>query len=213
LAGDGVIAANVAAGVKRPAVSPVGVTRDPGRDHVALVVGWCRTRQAGDYGAVVELMARWALRVGEVTALRGRDVAVDSSGAVVLTIKGKGGRPATVRIPPGDPLAARVLQSVAALGLRTLDAPLWQAQQGGKVTTTKVREVLARACHYLQIPTVTPHQLRVFAITASLDAGHNIDDVSTFARHAHVNTTRRYDRNPQRRVDAVAETVTRTLAH
>lgn len=156
-----------------------------------------------------ELMARWGLRIDEVVGLTPSSLVVDSSGALVLTIIGKGRKPAPVRVPAGDELARRLL--IAAERGRARGV-LLTGRDGGATTADTVRQALNRACKTLGItPAVRPHQLRVMAITAALDAGHNIDDVATFARHADVRTTRRYDRNPMRRYDAVAATVTGVL--
>lgn len=190
---------NPAARVVRPPKPDTGTTPCPATPDLLAALDWIEAHEGNDTAIAVLLCARYALRVGEVAGLRTRDVTVDSSGVTVLTVRIKGGRTATVRV--GGDLGARVASLAHGRVGRLLRSV------AGPINVRGIARALERASAMLKIPHLSPHQLRVHAITAALDAGHHPNDVARFARHRNVASTLRYDRNPDRNADAIADTI------
>lgn len=200
----GVTAGNPARHVKRPPVSGEGVTRAPAPADVVKVLEWVDENEAVGIAIGVQLAARYALRVGELAALHVDDVLSDSAGRCLLRVRVKGGGRATVHV--GEPLRTRLLRYIEGRSA----GPLLQVGTAG-ITARMVARALERAERATGVPHIHPHMLRVHAITVALDAGHSLEAVAHFARHAKVDTTRRYDRNPGRRDDEIAADIAATL--
>lgn len=173
--------------VKRPSVPNVSTTP------------WLSTRQFSDLldkaeemggytAATVLILGIDGLRISELL-----DANVEQVGMVnhhyVLNITRKGGKPATVPLPPRAHYALH-----GALGGRAA-GPLILNRWGRRSTRECVQRVLDRVRKEAGITTrITPHGMRHSSITALLNAGVPIRDVQKFAGHASVDTTSRYDR-------------------
>jgi integrase/recombinase XerD len=139
--------------------------------------------------ALVSLMAMLGLRVSEACGVKIEDFAGTERGHRVLTLVGKGGKPATMPLP--IPL------------LRTLDAAAGD-RTSGYLILRRDGQVMDRRTAYRRIQSlakkaglpegVHPHSLRHGAITAALDAGVPLRDAQVFARHSDPRITTRYDR-------------------
>ena len=190
------IAANPAAAVRRPAVDPdhtatVGLDRDQARAFLAAADadrGPARLRTA----ATARLLLHIGLRVDELAAADVADLGHDR-GHRVLTVTRKGGRRATVVLPPAT--AAAVDAYLAAREDET--GPLLATASGGRLDQAALWKLVRRLARAAGIPSwerLSPHSLRHTAITLALDAGAHLRDVQDFAGHRDPRTTRRYDR-------------------
>lgn len=139
--------------------------------------------------ALVVLLAMCGLRVSEacniqIEDFRGREL----QGHRVLSIIGKGNKPATIPLPPAVFLAVD-----RAAGGRT-SGPLLLSATGNQLdrrTANRWVKSLAKKAGITK--RVYPHLLRNSYVTNSLDAGVPLRDVQTGARHEDPRTTYRYD--------------------
>ena len=139
--------------------------------------------------ALVSLMGLLGLRVSEACSVRIEDFQDVERGHRVLRMVGKGGKPATIPLPPP---VARALDACAA---ERTSGYLLTTSTGKRLTrhdAFRWIRTLARQCG---LPAgVHPHTLRHAAITAALDAGAPLRDAQVFARHSDPRVTTRYDR-------------------
>lgn len=140
---------------------------------------------------MLELMYRAGLRVGEVVALRVRDVDVKAGTARVFDGKGGDG----TAYFDGEligPLLERWRDERRRLGVAR-DAPLFCTLTGGEVSTRYVQQMVGRMKRRAEISSVcTPHVLRHTFATELLDEGFNIREVQNALRHADLSTTMIY---------------------
>jgi integrase/recombinase XerD len=197
------LAANPAAAVRRPAVDPdhtatVGLDRDQARAFLAAADadrGPARLRTA----AAARLLLHIGLRVDELAAADVADLGHDR-GHRVLTVTRKGGRRATVVLPPATAAALDAYltdRSGRTTGGRLADGPLLATASGGRLDQAALWRLVRRLARAAGIPSwarLSPHSLRHTAITLALDAGAHLRDVQDFAGHRDPRTTRRYDR-------------------
>ena len=139
--------------------------------------------------ALIAMLAILGLRVSEACNVHIEDFADVERGHKVLRLIGKGGKPATIPLPPP------VYQSLQrAAGDRT----------HGQLLERRDGEPLDRRTAYWWVKRIGraagvdhrlhPHALRHSAITAALDAGATLRDAQVFARHSDPRITQRYDR-------------------
>lgn len=195
------LAANPAAAVRRPAVDPdhtatVGLDRDQARAFLAAADadrGPARLRTA----ATARLLLHIGLRVDELAAADVADLGHDR-GHRVLTVTRKGGRRATVVLPPATAAAVDVyLAARAGEAGEPARGPLLTTAGGGRLDQAALWKLVRRLARAAGIPSwarLSPHSLRHTAITLALDAGAHLRDVQDFAGHRDPRTTRRYDR-------------------
>jgi integrase/recombinase XerD len=196
------LAANPAAAVRRPRVDPdhtttVGLDRAQARAflHAADTdPGPARLRTA----ATARLLLHLGLRVDELAAADLADLGHDR-GHRVLTVTRKGGRRATVVLPPATAAALDTYLTDRAHHRpdHPLDGPLPATAGGGRLDQSALCKLVHRLARAAAIPSwqaLTPHSLRHTAITLALDAGAALRDVQDFAGHRDPRTTRRYDR-------------------
>jgi site-specific recombinase XerD len=194
------LAANPAAPVRRPVVDPdhtatVGLDRDQARAFIAAADadrGPARLRTA----AVARLLLHLGLRVDELAAADVTDLGHDR-GHRVLTVTRKGGRRATVVLPPATAAAVDAYLADRVSGGGPADGPLLATASGGRLDQAALWKLVRRLARTAGIPSwerLSPHSLRHTAITLALDAGAHLRDVQDFAGHRDPRTTRRYDR-------------------
>lgn len=186
---DGRIAADPTVMVRRPKVfyDDNRLTRLSSHDIEKLLLH-AQTRSM-QHTALVALLGLLGLRVSEAVGVRIEDYAGYERGHRVLHLVGKGGKPATIPLPP---LVFRILD--AAAGDRR-EGPLLTTRTGRQMTRHDAYrriEVLGRQCG---LGHVHPHQLRHAAATVALDAGASVRDVQAFGRWADPRMVDRYDRN------------------
>ena len=198
-----VLTANPAASVRRPKVdadhtTTVGLDRDQARALLAAAdadQGPARLRTA----AATRLLLHLGLRVDELAAADVADLGHDR-GHRVLAVVRKGGRRATVAIPPatGAALDAYLASRPPGPDGGAPAGPLLATAGGARLDQSalcKLVRRLARAAAIPQWQELSPHSLRHTAITLALDAGAPLRDVQDYAGHRDPRTTRRYDRS------------------
>lgn len=161
------------------------------RNDLGAMIQASRVRGADD-AALITLLALLGLRVSEACNVQIEDFAGYERGHRVLKLIGKGGKPATIPLPPA---VFRVLDACAG---DRVGGPLIRKRDGQPMTRNAARrrvEAVARAAGITQH--VYPHMLRHGYVTAALDAGVPLRDVQIGARHADPRTTTRYDRARQ----------------
>ncbi|MEZ5377162.1 MAG: tyrosine-type recombinase/integrase [Acidimicrobiales bacterium] len=182
---EGVLDINPAGRVKRPKVGEGHVELTPGldRDQARALLACAAAHGPRDH-LLVLLLLTVGLRISEALSLDLDDIE-EHRGHQSVLIRGKGGTENRVTLPP---LAYSVARQIGDTGpMLHRDGVRWNRDQANRALTRLAR----RACLGRH---VTPHMLRVTAITEALEADIPLRDVQDFARHADPRTTRRYDR-------------------
>lgn len=138
---------------------------------------------------MLELMYRAGLRVGEVCALRPRDV--DLAAGTIRVTNGKGGDGTAYF----DAESLRVLLEQWKAARRQLPKSdyLFCTLKGGQVGVRHVQQMIKRRACKAGIETrVTPHMLRHSFGTELLGEGFNLREVQEAMRHADIGTTQIY---------------------
>lgn len=186
----GTLPANPAAGVRRPKTGEGYVTLTPGLDREELSRLLAAATDPRDRALVV-LLAVQGLRVSEALGL---DLGASERvrGHETVVVKGKGGREDRIPLPP---VVVSALADLAEAEGRK-EGPAFLGQDGEPLSRYGVSRALARLGKRAGLSrTLTPHMLRVTAVTMALDAGVSLRDVQDLARHSDPKTTRRYDRD------------------
>ena len=149
-------------------------------------------------------------RIGAVLALRCGDLA-DSA----LRLREKGGKQRI--IPVRADLHGWLLAWVAAAGIASADAPLFQGVAGGRgvgtatgrgLSSNAARSQLKRRLRSAGLPgNLRPHSFRVLVVTDLLDQGVPLEDVQTLVGHSQPQTTALYDRRERRIARSVVERI------
>lgn len=199
---EGLVAAPVAQAV--PAVANrrgCGLPRGLPPAVVAGLLASCdRRRRIGrrDY-AMLMLLARLGLRVGEVAAMSLDDI---SWRAGELTVHGKGGREDRLPLPcdVGAALVAwlrmRPPAATRAVFLRA-SAPI------GALSPRGVAWAVYNACDRSGVPRAGAHRLRHSLATQMVAAGSSLTEVGQVLRHADVATTAIYAKVDHSALDAL----------
>ena len=149
-------------------------------------------------------------RIDAALALRRGDLA-DSA----LRLREKGGKQ---RINPvRADLHGWLLAWVAAAGIASADAPLFQGVAGGRgvgtatgrwLSSNAARSQLKRRLRAAGLPgNLRPHSFRVLVVTDLLDQGVPLEDVQTLVGHSQPQTTALYDRREPRIARSVVERI------
>jgi site-specific recombinase XerD len=140
---------------------------------------------------ILELMYRGGLRVGEVLALRVRDV--DVKRGTVRVLDGKGGDgTAYFDTTAIAPLLEEWKRERRRLGAGS-GAPLFCTLKGGAVSVRYVEQMVGRMARRAGVTSrCTPHVLRHTFATELLDEQFTIRQVQEALRHADVSTTMVY---------------------
>lgn len=160
--------------------------------EVAAIIGACsaRSRTGIRNRALLTLLYRSGLRVGEITALKPSDVNMTAHSIRVLDPKT--GRPQTRGYhSSADDALARWLDTRRGLGLR--NGHLFCTLDGGKVHDQYLRNLLHRLASQAGVDKrVTPHQLRhTFAVELE-QAGKPVTVISKLLGHSSIAVTARY---------------------
>ncbi|HZN70265.1 MAG TPA: site-specific integrase [Micromonosporaceae bacterium] len=189
---EGLTAGDLAAAV--PSVASwrgASLPRGVDAKQVTQLLGSCdRRTSAGrrDF-AVLTLLARLGLRIGEVAALRVGDV---DWRAGEITIRGKADRHERLPLPHdvGEALAGYLLRGrphrAGAHLFVQVRAPY------GPVTRNSVGEIVARAAHRAGLPRLGAHRLRHTVATDLLRAGAPLAEIAGVLRHRSTATTAIY---------------------
>ncbi len=145
-------------------------------------------RQDGPHShALVALLGMIGLRVGEVCWISVTDLR-EQSGYELLSIIGKGNKPAVI------PLPNPVLRAVREAAAERSCGPLLLNRHGQRFRRASVADRITRLAATAGLTTpVSPHGLRRTFCTAGLIAGVPLRDMQYAMRHADPRTTTRYD--------------------
>ncbi|WP_345061250.1 tyrosine-type recombinase/integrase [Leifsonia kafniensis] len=137
----------------------------------------------GQLGAIVEVMLGTSARIGEVLAIRRRDIDITSpvpSIRLAGTIVSRNGEPTFRQDHPKTARSSRVValptftsdavrRRLATAGSMGLDSLLFQSRDGTPLTTANVRRQLRQVLDGAGITGVTPHMFRRTVATAVND--------------------------------------------
>lgn len=173
--------------VRRPKVSVESTTLGLDRAELGSLLYTAERARPNEY-ALVALLGLNGLRVSEACSAQITDLSTQR-GHRTLSIVGKGNKPALL------PLAPRTARAVdLAVGDRH-SGPIILDSRGKPCARHSAAWIIEKLARRAQIAKhITPHSLRHSFITAALDAGVPLRDVSIAARHADPRTTTRYDR-------------------
>lgn len=176
--------------VQMPKVSDESTTIGLSRIQFALLLQ--ASQRHVMYHALLCLLSYNALRISEALAIDIEEMAV-GRGHRLVKVRGKGGKVTM------EPLAPPTWYAVdRAVGERT-SGPLIISKLGIRMTRHNAYKAIRRLGEEARLSVRThPHQLRHVGVTASLDAGVDVRDTQSFARHSKAETTIRYDRNRAR---------------
>jgi len=137
--------------------------------------------------ALVALLGMIGLRVGEVCRISVTDLR-EQAGYELLSIIGKGNKPAVI------PLPIPVLRAVREAAAGRNCGPLLLNRHGERFRRASVADRITRLAATAGLTTpVSPHGLRRTFCTAGLIAGVPLRDMQYAMRHADARTTTRYD--------------------
>ncbi len=151
-------------------------------DQVAMLLASCdRGRASGqrDY-AVLMLLCRLGLRIGEVTALELDDI--DWRGGQLL-IRGKGRRRDVLPLPVdvGEALVDYLRHARPSCPSRNVIMTARAPRQA--VSTSAVQQIVYGACARAGLPPISPHRLRHTVATELLRVGASLTEVGQVLRH------------------------------
>lgn len=164
-----------------------------------------------DY-AMVSLMLRCGLRREEVHKLNIGNFKMKSHHHVIDIEKGKGGKPATVKLPPdvwgyideymqalqkSYPRQDARLEAPLFISFRKGDQPSMQEDNTGKLVERRIDikgiEIVVKALgEAIGVPKLTPHGLRATFITLAMEHDATLEQTQYAARHKDPRTTERY---------------------
>jgi len=172
--------------LRRPASTPNALTPAEVNAIRTAIALWEAGRSIsgpkpdGQLGAIVEVMLGTSARIGEVLAIRRRDI--DIAGAppsirISGTIVSHRGEPTIRQDHPKTPRSRRtvaipsftaeaVRRRLSVLGDRSPDALLFCSREGTPLTTNNVRRQLRHVLELAGITGVTPHMFRRTVATA-----------------------------------------------
>jgi integrase len=164
--------------------------------------------------AVLGVLAYTAVRAGAVSRLRRGDLR-EEDGQWTLHFIEKRGR--LLDIPVRQDLLQILFQYLEAAGLRDAadETPFFRAAQGRTQALTRkpfhandISRMMRRRLKDAGLPLhLSPHSLRVTAITDLLEQGVSLYNVQHLAGHADPRTTALYDRNPHNVAQAVVDKI------
>jgi integrase/recombinase XerD len=188
---DGTIEKSPATHIRRPKVWQDDV-KTLGLDRMELgsLLQVARAHPDPTRWALVALMGMLGLRVSEACNVQIEDwLNREERGHRVLTLVGKGNKPATI------PLPVQVTRALEAAAAGRTQGPLLRRQNGEQLDRRTadrwVKSLAKRAGIHKRL---SPHSLRHAYVTNALDAGVPLRDVQYGARHSDPRTTVRYDR-------------------
>ena len=155
--------------------------------------------------ALLALMAKAGLRVGEVVALELADIELNARSGWATVRMGKGNK--TRRVP----LNSDVRQALQAYLAVRPDVPakaLFFSRTGTPLSARDVQRLVAELARRAGIPgRVTPHTLRHTFATRALEKGADVAAVAAILGHESIATTSRYLHPSEARLAEVVEGV------
>lgn len=187
LEAEDIIVKSPARHVRRPKVPTESTTLGLDRAELGSLLYTAERARPNEY-ALICLLGLNGLRVSEACSAQITDLATQR-GHRTLDIIGKGSKAALLPLAPRTARAVDLAVGERHTGPIILDS---RGQPCARHSAAWIVEKLARRARIAKH--ITPHSLRHSFITAALDAGVPLRDVSIAARHADPRTTTRYDR-------------------
>jgi integrase/recombinase XerD len=159
--------------------------------------------------AILMLLSRLGLRIGEVAALRLDDF---DWRAGELVVSGKGSRQERLPLPVdvGEAIAAWLQDGRPDCQSRSVFTRARAPHDG--LHLSSLNSVVHRACKRAGLPEVGPHRLRHTAATQMLRAGSSLRDVGQVLRHRSSEVTSIYAKVDRRALDALVQPWPRAVA-
>lgn len=145
--------------------------------------------------AVISLLYGLGLRRAEVVLL---DLADYKEAEGHLVVSGKGNKERMVPVTGGTSEALTDWLTVRGLQSGPLFVGVGNRNQGGRLTTQAIYNMLRTRVKEAQITALSPHDFRRTFVGELLDAGADIVTVQKLVGHADPATTARYDRRGER---------------
>jgi site-specific recombinase XerD len=170
-----------------------------------LLAGPDRSKADGarDY-AIMLVMARMSLRVGEVASLKSSSITW-SHGRSIIKFKVKGGRERTLPLPADvksaiDEYLKLDRQRRKILNTGGVEAWLFQPHTNARtlvynkpLSTRMIGKIVKKYADYAGLGHLSPHDLRRTAITRALDLGESIREVQMMSGHKDIRSLMKYD--------------------
>jgi site-specific recombinase XerD len=172
--------------MQRPPVRVVSVLELERLFAAAEGDGWMNKRDT----AILALMAKAGLRVGEVVALELGDIELGAKSGWVTVRMGKGNKTRRVPLSSG---VCRALRAYLAVRPASGTSVLFLSRSGNPLSARDVRRVVVRLARRAGIEgRVTPHVLRHTFATRVLEMGADLATVAAILGHESIATTSRY---------------------
>jgi integrase/recombinase XerC len=172
--------------MQRPPVRVVSVLELERLFAAAEGDGWMNKRDT----AILALMAKAGLRVGEVVALELGDIELGAKSGWVTVRMGKGNKTRRVPLSSG---VCRALRAYLAVRPVSGASVLFLSRSGNPLSARDVRRVVVRLARRAGIEgRVTPHVLRHTFATRVLEMGADLATVAAILGHESIATTSRY---------------------
>jgi integrase/recombinase XerC len=172
--------------MQRPPVRVVSVLELEQLFAAAEGDGWMNKRDT----AILALMAKAGLRVGEVVALELGDIELGAKSGWVTVRMGKGNKTRRVPLSSG---VCRALRAYLAVRPVSGASVLFLSRSGNPLSARDVRRVVVRLARRAGIEgRVTPHVLRHTFATRVLEMGADLATVAAILGHESIATTSRY---------------------
>ena len=140
--------------------------------------------------AIIALLARAGLRLGEITALTLQDITLRPRSGFVLVRQGKGRKQRRV---PLSAESRRALADYLAKRPKSSSNALFISKRGGALSRRSVQAMITKAAQDAHIEgRVTPHVLRHTFATRLLNRQANLRIVQELLGHESIRTTQRY---------------------
>jgi len=177
-----VVSADLASRIQRPHL-PRPLRKPPPSEQVTSVLEASKTPR---HEAMVRLLVDCGLRVHELVTIRIRNVDLKSD---LLTVDGKGKKQR--QVPMGSTTASIILHQIDAVRSTGYDGDwLFPGRDpSSHASTDSVHSYLERLCRKLEIPRISPHQLRHYFATQMLSSGASLKVTAEILGHAQASTT------------------------
>jgi len=177
-----IITSDWASRIQRPSL-PRSLRKPPTSEQVSSVLEAPKTLRQE---AMVRILVDCGLRVNELVTIRITNVDINHS---LITVDGKGAKQRQVPMSPAvNTYIHTYIDDLRSIGY---DGDwLFPGQgPGSHASTDSVNSYLERLCRKLEIPRISPHQMRHYFATQMLSSGASLKVTSEILGHADASTT------------------------